>query len=628
MAVDVEKLLVSLEANLKQYEKEMARANAITVREMRKIERQSYNSVLNIERQMSSLGAGLKAGIAGGIAAAAAAFGVAIKSAISDAAKIGDVADKIGVTTDFLQELQYGAVQADLGFEELSGSLTRFSRQLGEAQNGQGDLLKLLEANGYSKAAVQAMSYADALRVVADLTRFAKNEQDQMQVATAAFGGKAGDAMIEFLSKGSDGLRQFGQDATDAGAKIDDALIRKAQEIDDRWAALMLSLKMQTQSAVLEIVNIFEKLTTPSTIKGGGKFGPGFLRSFGAGTPIPEKGAGSVGFSFTPSLPAPPPTKIVDPEAERERQRAAEEARRNRARAAAEALRQRQAELKAIEDVIGALEFENAQLGRNSLQQEISTQLRQAGVSASSEQGKAIAALVTENYNLAAAQEFQKEKQAEQLEAGQKNTEAFLEQQQAIRDAWMQLAEAGVNALEDIIFNGAKAKDVVKDLAKQLAAAALQGALLGKGPFGALFGTSGGGGIFGAIAGGFGGGVSAGIYHEGGRVGHGGPSRNVPAGIFAGAPRFHNGTLGAGLKAGEMPAILKKGEVVLPENMKLGGGKSVSVSFAPVIDARNADAPAISRLEQQMARMARDFEKNVKSIVTGEKARQPRFLEL
>lgn len=625
MAVDVEKLLVSLEANLKQYEKELARANAITVREMRKIERQSYNSVLNIERQMSSLGAGLKAGIAGGIAAAAAAFGVAIKSAISDAAKIGDVADKIGVTTDFLQELQYGAVQADMGFEELSGSLTRFSRQLGEAQNGQGDLLKLLEANGYSKAAVQAMSYADALRVVADLTRFAKNEQDQMQVATAAFGGKAGDAMIEFLSKGSDGLRQFGQDATDAGAKIDDALIRKAQDLDDRWAALMQSLRSQTQSAVLSIVDLlgsikFEGADAPSV-------GPG-RSAASPRKPANTKGVGTVHFAFPSSAPALAPTKIVDPEAERERQRADEEARRNRARDAAEAERQRKAELKAIEDVIGALEFENAQLGRNSLQQEISTQLRQAGVSASSEQGKAIAALVTENYNLAAAQEFQKEKQAEQLEAGQKNTEAFLEQQQAIRDAWMQLAEAGVNALEDIIFNGAKAKDVVKDLAKQLAAAALQGALLGKGPFGALFGTSGGGGIFGAIAGGFGGGVSAGIYHEGGRVGHGGPSRNVPAGIFAGAPRFHNGTLGAGLKAGEMPAILKKGEVVLPENMKLGGGKSVSVSFAPVIDARNADAPAISRLEQQMARMARDFEKNVKSIVTGEKARQPRFLEL
>lgn len=67
---------------------------------------------------------------------------------------------------------------------------------------------------------------------------------------------------------------------------------------------------------------------------------------------------------------------------------------------------------------------------------------------------------------------------------------------------------------------------------------------------------------------------------------------------------------------------------MLPKNMKLGGGQSVAVTFAPVIDARNADGPAIERLQQQLGKLTRDFEKNVKSIVSGEKSRQPRFLEI
>lgn len=629
MAVEIEKLLLSVEANLKQYEKEMARANSITTREMRKIEKQSQNSMLNIERHMSAAGANFKALLGGAVAGAAAAFGVAIKSAISDAAKIGDVADKIGITTDFMQELTYGAVQANLGFDELSGGLTRFSRLLGEAQSGQGDLLKLLEANGYSQAAVQAMSFADALRVVADLTRFAKNEQDQLQVTTAAFGGRAGAEMIEFLRTGSEGLRQFGQDATDAGAKIDEALIRRAQQLDDRWAALMQSLSAKTRSTVLDIVDSFSQISE------------GKIR-----LPLPPGGSrqlfnnafGSVGLSVgspagSPKISQPqtvadgksnPFTVIPDIEAERERRRLAEAAQRERERAAKAAQRERENELKAIEAVIGALEFENAQLGRNSLQQEIAAELRQAGVSATSAQGQAITKLVTENYNLAQAQEYQKEAQAEQIEAAQEATEKFLEQQEAMREAWAQLAGAGVAALEDIIFNGAKAKDVVRDLAKQLAAAALQGALLGKGPFGSLFGTSDAGGLLGSI---LGGGVSAGSYHAGGRVGSGGPSRALPAAMFAGAPRYHSGTTGAGLKAGEVPAVLQRGEIVLPKNMKLGGGQSVEVTFAPVIDARNADAPAIDRLQQQLGKLTRDFEKNVKSIVSGEKSKQPRFLE-
>ena len=36
--------------------------------------------------------------------------------------------------------------------------------------------------------------------------------------------------------------------------------------------------------------------------------------------------------------------------------------------------------------------------------------------------------------------------------------------------------------------------------------------------------------------------------------------------MFAGAPRYHEGGI-AGLKPGEVPAILQKGEVVLPKGM-------------------------------------------------------------
>lgn len=592
MAIDLEKLLVSIEANLKQYEKEMARANSITVREMRKVERQVQSSSMAIERQMSSIGAGLKAGLAGALAGAAAAFGVAIKSAISDAAKIGDVADKIGITTDELQGLSYGAVQADLGFDELSDNLTRFSRLLGEAQKGQGDLLALLEANGYSRAAVQAMSLSDALKVVADLTRNARTEQDQLQVTAAAFGGRAGAAMIEFLRTGSEGLRQFGEGAKDAGAIIDEALIKKAQDIDDRWAALMQSLRMKTQGAVLFIADQFSKIPTST-----GAFSADQVaaRRQGAASQAsinpPVRGVGSAGFSFTPSLPA-VQTVIPDAEAQREAERAAQAAQRERERAAAEALRQRQAELKAIEDVISALEFENAQLGRNALQQEIAAQQRQAGVTAASAQGKAIADLVTANYNLAQAQEYQKTKQAEQLDAAKEATQKFAEQQQEMAQAWQQLGELGFNAFQRIVQGGESAKSVLRDMISQLAQAALQASLLGSGPLASLFGGSGGGGFLGKLFGGFGSGgsVSAGIYHQGGLVGGGGPSRSVPAAAFAGAPRFHSG--GGYIGPGERPAILQPGEVVLPRNMRLaGGGQTQKVE---IYDQRK-NAPAIEQ---------------------------------
>ena len=67
-----------------------------------------------------------------------------------------------------------------------------------------------------------------------------------------------------------------------------------------------------------------------------------------------------------------------------------------------------------------------------------------------------------------------------------------------------------------------------------------------------------GGGIFGSIF--------SSIFHEGGVVGQSSASRRaVPSMLFAGAPRFHDG-----LAPDEFPAILQRGETVIPKNGKQG----------------------------------------------------------
>ncbi|NKB78574.1 hypothetical protein HED49_03310 [Ochrobactrum daejeonense] len=75
-----------------------------------------------------------------------------------------------------------------------------------------------------------------------------------------------------------------------------------------------------------------------------------------------------------------------------------------------------------------------------------------------------------------------------------------------------------------------------------------------------------GGGLFGGGKGGlFGGAIIPGILHSGGVAGtHGyGHGRAVSPSVFAGAKRYHTGGV-AGLQPGEIPAILQRGEVVLP----------------------------------------------------------------
>ena len=85
-------------------------------------------------------------------------------------------------------------------------------------------------------------------------------------------------------------------------------------------------------------------------------------------------------------------------------------------------------------------------------------------------------------------------------------------------------------------------------------------------------------GGMGATGGMLGGMVIPGILHKGGVAGvHGyGSGRAVSASAFAGARRYHSGGM---IGAGEVPAILKRGEIVLPAGAARRGGGSETVNI-------------------------------------------------
>lgn len=94
-----------------------------------------------------------------------------------------------------------------------------------------------------------------------------------------------------------------------------------------------------------------------------------------------------------------------------------------------------------------------------------------------------------------------------------------------------------------------------------------------------LFGTPGstGGGLLGGIVGAF-------VHHDGGVAGHG-PQRLAPASAFAGAPRYHSGGV-AGLQPGDVPSILKRGEVVLPQIPSLRPASTAADTRPVRVDVR------------------------------------------
>lgn len=122
--------------------------------------------------------------------------------------------------------------------------------------------------------------------------------------------------------------------------------------------------------------------------------------------------------------------------------------------------------------------------------------------------------------------------------------------------------------------------------------------------------SGGGGGGFGSVISGLfggGGGIDWGSYvvptwHDGGMVTPGGQTsmRMVPAGTFAGAPRFHGGGM-AGLAANEVPAILQRGERVLTREQQQGIGGVTNMNQTLVFNGK-AEPAQVRRAAASAAR--------------------------
>jgi lambda family phage tail tape measure protein len=110
-------------------------------------------------------------------------------------------------------------------------------------------------------------------------------------------------------------------------------------------------------------------------------------------------------------------------------------------------------------------------------------------------------------------------------------------------------------------------------------------------------GGSGGGGFLG----GFFDDIFGSLFHSGGKVGESSVAgRSVPAYAFVGAPRLHNG-----LMPDEFPAILQKGETVIPKNQKAMGGMNVTFNISTPNPQAFADSRGqmLSKFAGEMQRM-------------------------
>ncbi len=533
MADDAERLIVLLEARIRDFEKNMLKASGTADSSYGRMRKGSRSATRQMEQDMirstnrinqalassaAKIGAYGKAAI-GGFVGGFVAGGVAgivsqIGQVSNSIAQVGDEAKRAGVSARAFQEWKFVAEQNRIGIDQMTDGLKELNLRADEfVQTGKGSAAEAFMRLGYSATDLKKKLEDPSALLLEIIDRLGKFDRAaQIRISDELFGGSAGERFVELIDQGADGIRTTIQRAHELGLVMDDEMIAKAAELDRRFNAIANTVGTALKSAIVsaadslvDFINSFrdfenqrssaleaqvndiirqraglveelKKLQTGSDLTENARD----LR-FGPATEVAKQQIAEVQAAID-ALTA-REDEIIGILSDRTSQQLSKPTDRtwtppkpppggfgsNTRDKEAEAAK-RQAE--AVRKLIADLEHELSIIGKSNTEKEIANTLRRAGVDATSKEGQQIAQLVTQI-------------EAE-TEARKRQQEAVEQQKQAL-DNLFQMATDGVLSVED---SSVKAEDAVKKLAVQLALAAAQAALLGTGPLAGLFGGS------------------------------------------------------------------------------------------------------------------------------------------
>lgn len=184
MATDLERLVVSLEANIKKYERELNRSRGVTENALRDVERSVTASTGRIEAAMSRVGASIRLGIAGALAS----ISVGNLTQLSDSfTKVQNSLKVTGLTGDRLaatyRQLFDLAQKQGAPLETLVGLYSSAAQSQKELNASSGDLIRFTDAVATSLRAggVGAVQADQALTQLGQALRSGKVQWEDLE---------------------------------------------------------------------------------------------------------------------------------------------------------------------------------------------------------------------------------------------------------------------------------------------------------------------------------------------------------------------------------------------------------------------------------------------------------------
>lgn len=447
----------------------------------------------------------------------------AIKEAANAIAAVGDEARRAGVSVQAFQELKFVAEQNRVAVDALTDGIKELNLRADEfIVTGGGAAAEAFQRLGYSADKLKdKLKDPSALftEIIGKLQQFDKAAQ--IRILDEVFGGTGGEQFLQLIRQGEKGIRDQIRAAHDLGIVMDEELIKRAEEVDRKFATIATTVGTSLKKAIVDAAGAFlsfkdsflafEQQQTGSllyrqsmlkearerTLSTKGE-AEGFRAFFGRDTASEisqiDKELNQIqglldkraGINDSAGKQAAPKGGRVESAVDIMRgamaQRRIDDAfgagsstskgsgGGGRSKATTEA----EKEAKAIEQVIASLREELSVIGLTDIERERTLALREAGVAATSKEGQQISDLIDQKYRQLAAED------------------ALIDQQERLRDGAERMGAALDDQLDRIIDGTFDAKDAIAALLTEIINVKTNGQ--------GLFGS-----IFSALSGGFGG---------------------------------------------------------------------------------------------------------------------------
>lgn len=183
----------------------------------------------NAQAKAQKFGSSFKSGFIGAIGTAVIAR--ASKQIIDFGASIGDLADRVGVSAEFLQKMQFSAEQNGSSVEQANKAIMRLAKSIGDAKDGLSTAVRAFDRAGvtFKKTDGTLKSIEEVAFDLADGMKSMTDDGERVKVAFDLM-GRSGLAMTQFMNGGSESMKEFGERAERLGFILSNDNVRALQD--------------------------------------------------------------------------------------------------------------------------------------------------------------------------------------------------------------------------------------------------------------------------------------------------------------------------------------------------------------------------------------------------------------